>query len=211
MIFHTFLLIFLAEMADKTQLMVMALTNKYKTRTVIVGMCIGIIIISALSVLAGELIANWIPMVLVKVCAALMFLIFGLTNLMPQKAEESSKHFSIRLPIISIALTFLIAELGDKTQLTTVALAANHISDHSSIFLGASCGLILANLVGIIAGKLIFSHLSEDTVKIISSFIFFLFGSLNLFEILIPSIWLICIYSITLIVIAYLTYEKSRA
>ncbi len=102
------------------------------------------------------------------------------------------------------------SELGDKMQLTTVALAANHASKHPSIFLGASLGLILANLLGILAGKLIFSHLREETVKVVSSFIFFLFGSLNLMEVFTPSIWIICVYSIVLIIIAYMTYEKKR-
>lgn len=210
MLFHTFLLIFLAEMADKTQLMVMALANKYKYKTVMVGMCLGIFTISALSVMAGELIANFVPMTLVKVCAALMFLVFGLFNLAPGKEEEGNQNLHFRFPMISIAFTFLVAELGDKTQLTTVALAANHVSEHPSIFLGASLGLILANVLGILAGKLIFSHLREDTVKVVSSFIFFLFGSLNLMEVFTPSLWIICVYSIVLMMIAYMTYEKNR-
>ncbi len=210
MLFHTFLFIFLAEMADKTQLMVMALANKYKYKTIIAGMCIGIFTVSALSVMAGELIANFVPMTLVKVCAALMFLAFGLFNLAPGQEDENHQNLQFRFPMISIAFTFLVAELGDKTQLTTVALSANHASKHPSIFLGASLGLILANLLGILAGKLIFSHLREETVKVVSSFIFFLFGSLNLMEVFTPSIWIICVYSIVLIIIAYMTYEKKR-
>ena len=69
MILHTFLLIFMAEMADKTQLMIMALTNKYKMREVIIGMISGVFMISALSVLAGDLIGTLIPMEMVKLSA----------------------------------------------------------------------------------------------------------------------------------------------
>lgn len=209
MLLHTFLLVFIAEMADKTQLMIMALTNKYNLRNVVIGMISGVFIISGLSVLAGDLIGDLIPMEVVKLCAACMFLMFGITNLKPSK-EEDGKDYNFRFPILSIAFTFILAELGDKTQLATVALAADHMGDHFVIFLGASFGLIMANLFGIFAGKLIFSHFSEDSVKVVSSFIFFLFGSLNVFEVFEGSVWIVCIYSCILIICAYITFMHTR-
>lgn len=209
MMMHTFLLIFLAEMADKTQLMMMALTNKYNVRSVISGMIVGILIISWLSVLAGDLIGDLIPMWVVELCAAIMFLWFGLSNLRVRD-EESGKDLNFHFPILSIAFTFIVAELGDKTQLTTVAMAADHMGEHIPIFLGASLGLIMANLFGVFAGKLIFQHFSEDSVKVVSSFIFFLFGSINLFELIPANLPIICIYSIVLMIAAYLCFQRSR-
>lgn len=210
MFVHTFMFVFLAEMADKTQLMVMALTNRYRIKTVVAGMVLGILLISGVSVLAGDLIGDWIPIVLIKLVAAAMFLIFGLLNLRCTDTEEEGRHFTMRIPILSIALTFVTAELGDKTQLATVALAADHMGEHLHIFLGASAGLILANILGIFAGRMIFSHLHEDTVKIGSSFIFFLFGSLTLFEAVPASNLILVLYSIMLITIAYILYTRSR-
>ncbi len=209
MLLHTFLLVFLAEMADKTQLMMMALTNKYKTRSVVLGMTLGVIIISALSVLAGDLIGDFIPMSLVKACSASLFLIFGMINLFPQTKEHGA-GFDLRIPTLSIALTFLLAELGDKTQLATVAIAADHMDAHLPIFLGAALGLIMANLLGILAGKLILSKCNEEAVKIISSFIFLLFGSINLFELIPFHTVIVWIYSTVLILIAYACYEISH-
>lgn len=209
MFFHTFLLVFIAEMADKTQLMIMALTNKYRARTVAIGMALGVFIISALSVLAGDVIGDIIPMEVVKVAAAILFLLFGLSNLIYKEENEKSRSVDYRFPIVSIAFTFLLAELGDKTQLTTVAISAHH-SEHIAIFLGASLGLILANILGIFAGKLIFSHLSDSTVKIASSFFFFLFGSLNLFEFIPYSLPIIAIYSSILIILATIIYTRTR-
>ena len=81
MLFHTFLFVFLAEMADKTQLMIMALTNRYSVKTVIAGMILGVFAISGVSVLAGDLIGDLIPMRLIKLAASAMFLFFGLMNL----------------------------------------------------------------------------------------------------------------------------------
>lgn len=210
MLFHTFLFVFLAEMADKTQLMIMALTNRYSVKTVIAGMILGVLAISGVSVLAGDLIGDLIPMRLIKLAACAMFLFFGLMNLRYSAKEEAGHHFALKIPIVSIAFTFVIAELGDKTQLATVALAADHMSEHFPIFLGASLGLIMANILGIFAGKLIFSHLREDTVKVGSSFIFFLFGSLTLFE-AIPGNNLIFIgYSTVLMLCAYAIFTASR-
>lgn len=210
MLFHTFLFVFIAEMADKTQLMMMALTNRYSLKAVIMGMISGVLVISGLSVLAGDFIGELIPMQVVKLIAAIMFLLFGLLNLRVKEEEENGHTSTMRFPIISIAFTFLVAELGDKTQLATVALAADHMEEHFSIFLGASAGLIMANLLGIFAGKLIFSHLSEDTVKVASSFFFFLFGSITLFEAIPASNLIFIIYSFILMSTAYLIYTHSR-
>lgn len=147
---------------------------------------------------------------LIKLAASAMFLFFGLMNLRCSTEEEAGHHVALKIPVISIAFTFVIAELGDKTQLATVALAADHMREHFPIFLGASLGLIMANILGIFAGKLIFSHLREDTVKVGSSFIFFLFGSLTLFE-AVPGNNLIFIgYSTVLMVCAYAIYTFSR-
>lgn len=209
MMIHTFLLIFLAEMADKTQLMIMALTNKYALRSVLSGMVLGVLLISGISVLAGDLIGELIPMWVVEISAAIMFLCFGLSNLRPTN-EESGKNVNFHFPIVSIAFTFILAELGDKTQLATVAMAADHMEDHIPIFIGASLGLIMANLFGVFAGKLIFQHFSEDSVKIVSSFIFFLFGSINLFECIPANFFIICMYSCILILVAYLYFQRSR-
>lgn len=209
MLLHTFLLVFIAEMADKTQLMTMALTNRYPVRFVVMGMIGGVMMISGLSVLAGDMIGDFIPMKVIKVAAAIMFLWFGLSNLRIDK-ETDGKSVNLHFPVLSIALTFMLAELGDKTQLATVALAAHAMEDHMSIFLGASLGLILANIVGIFAGKFIFSHFHEDSVKVVSSFFFFLFGSINLFEILPYQPISFGVYSCILITIAYVVFMKSR-
>ena len=209
MLFHTFILVFLAEMADKTQLMMMALCNRYKTRNVVIGMGLGIFMISALSVCAGDLIGDYIPIKVVKMAAAMMFLGFGLWNLRDGK-EEEGKDVSVRFPVLSIAFTFMLAELGDKTQLATGALAADHMDAHMAVFLGGAFGLFLANLIGIFAGKLIFSHVSQNTVKVGSSYFFLLFGSITLFEAVTVSLPVIVIYSIFLITIAYLIYVHAR-
>ncbi len=209
MFLHTFLFVFFAEMADKTQFMMMALANRYTLRQIFSGMIIGIILISGLSVLTGNLIGDIIPIKWIKLVASIMFLIFGFLNLTKQQQEETNHIMSFKLPVFSIASTFILAELGDKTQLATVALAADHMQSHTAIFLGASLGLIMANLFGITAGKLLFKFLSEQTMKIGSSFIFFLFGSLTLFETIPANNTIYISYSCILMLFAYIIHHHS--
>ena len=91
-----------------------------------------------------------------------------------------------------------------------MAFAADHMEHHLAVFLGASLGLIAANLIGIFAGKLLLSHINEDVVKVVSSFIFFGFGSLNIFEVFGADTLIIWIYSTVLISLAYIYYTRSR-
>lgn len=209
MFLHTFLLILIAEMADKTQLMMMALTTRYRIHTVTFGMILGVLAISGLSVLAGDLIGDVIPMPIIQTIASLLFLIFGLTSLKADHDHQEKTRKIARFPLISIAFTFLFAELGDKTQLATVAIAAHH-PQHITIFLAASLGLIIANLLGIFAGKFIFKYFSEATVKVISAGFFLLFGSMNLFQIIPYSLPIIIAYSTLLMFLAYIIFKKSH-
>lgn len=210
MFIHTFLFVFLAEMADKTQLMIMALANKYRMKTIILGMIIGVVIISGFSVICGDFIGSLIPIWAVKLCGAFLFIFFGFHTLL--KKDDSSNHHSkqYRFPILSIAFTFLLAELGDKTQLATVALAADHTTLQLQVFLGSALGLIMANIVGIFAGKFIFSHISDSTIRIGSAFIFLFFGSINIFEVFPYHPITIFGYSCILILSAYMLYQRTH-
>lgn len=210
MLLQTLLFIFLAEIADKTQLMMIALTNRYRIKTVVCGMILGVLLISGFSVLAGNIIGEYIPMDLIKCIAGILFLLFGFLNLRYSDKKEKGTPCPIPFPIVSISFTFMLAELGDKTQLASVALAADHMNDHIAIFIGASLGLILANMLGMFAGKLVFAHIKEDSVKVVASFFFFLFGSITLFEALpVPPLFLI-VYSCIVILCAYSIFTTSR-
>jgi len=77
-------------------------------------------------------------------------------------------------PLQIVTTTFtsiLLAELGDKTQLTTLAIAAE--SDHSlEVFLGAAIALMLTSLLGVIAGKWLAQHLSPELMDTLSGLCF---------------------------------------
>lgn len=79
--FKVFLTEFIAEMGDKTQLMLIALTSKYKLRDIIFGTAAAILVLNGLAVLAGGLVSEFIPGWLIKIIAALAFLYFAASTL----------------------------------------------------------------------------------------------------------------------------------
>ena len=85
-----FLTEFIAEMGDKTQLMLIALTSKYKLRDIILGTAAAILVLNGLAVLAGGFVSEFIPDWLIKVIAAFAFLYFAASTIAGDDEEEES-------------------------------------------------------------------------------------------------------------------------
>ena len=156
--FKVFLTEFIAEMGDKTQLMLIALTSKYKLRDIILGTAAAILVLNGLAVLAGGLVSEFIPAWLIKVIAALAFLYFAASTLAGSNDEEDegSGRSGIRFAPLAVFCTFFVAELGDKTQLTAITFGANEgMSSALIVWLGCSLGLFLADILGMLVGYLL--------------------------------------------------------
>ena len=83
--------------------------------------------------------------------------------------------------LISSFITIFIAELGDKTQLATLTLSGNS-SKPWAVFLGSATALILATLIGVLAGGSISTFIPEIYLKIIASITFFIIGSRLIYD-----------------------------
>ena len=83
-----FLTEFIAEMGDKTQLMLIALTSKYKLRDIIFGTAAAILVLNGIAVLAGGLVSEVVPDWLIKTIAALAFLYFAASTVAGDDGEE---------------------------------------------------------------------------------------------------------------------------
>ena len=90
--FKVFFTEFIAEMGDKTQLMLIALTSKYKLRDIILGTAAAILVLNGLAVLAGGLVSEFIPDWLIKMIAALAFLYFAASTLAGDDDEEEEEE-----------------------------------------------------------------------------------------------------------------------
>ncbi|MFR6132921.1 MAG: TMEM165/GDT1 family protein [Fusicatenibacter saccharivorans] len=86
-----FLTEFIAEMGDKTQLMLIALTSKYKLKDIILGTAAAILVLNGMAVLAGGLVSEFIPDWLIKTIAALAFLYFAASTIAGDDDEEEEE------------------------------------------------------------------------------------------------------------------------
>lgn len=176
---------FIAEMGDKTQLMLIALTSKYKLRDIIFGTAAAILVLNGLAVLAGGLVSEFIPDWLIKTIAALAFLYFAASTIAgeEEEEEEGSGKSKIKFAPLAVCCTFFIAELGDKTQLTAITFGANEgMSAALVVWIGCSLGLFAADILGMLVGYLLKSKTPDGLLNTLAFAIFSIFGVFTLYQ-----------------------------
>ena len=159
---------FIAEMGDKTQLMLIALTSKYKLKDIIMGTAAAILVLNGLAVLAGGLVSEFIPEWLIKIIAAFAFLYFAASTLTgdDDEEEEEGGKSKIKFAPLAVFCTFFVAELGDKTQLTAITFGANEgMGAAFIVWIGCSLGLFLADILGMLVGYLLKSKTPEGLLE----------------------------------------------
>jgi putative Ca2+/H+ antiporter (TMEM165/GDT1 family) len=181
--FQILITMFLAELGDKTQLLMVAMTSKYKLRDIILGAGIAILVLNGLAVGLGSFISTLIPGWLIKIAAGLAFFYFAWSMLAGEEDEEEGDAKEAAHPVLAVFGTFFLAELGDKTQLTAIAFAANEGLHHAVlVWLACSAGLFAADLVGMLLGHLLKSKLPEGFLDKLALAIFAVFGFVTLGE-----------------------------
>ena len=176
---------FIAEMGDKTQLMLIALTSKYKLRDIILGTGAAILLLNGLAVLAGGLFSAFIPKWLIKTIAALAFLYFAATTIAGDDDDEEEEGGKTKIEFAPLAVfcTFFVAELGDKTQLTAIAFGANEgMGSALIVWIGCSLGLFAADILGMLVGYLLKSKTPEGLLNTLAFVIFAIFGVYTLYQ-----------------------------
>ena len=170
---------FIAEMGDKTQLMLVAMTSKFKLKDILLGTGVAILVLNGLAVLAGGLVSTVVPTCLI---AGAAFLFFAATTLKGDDDEEENvKDRKIKFAPLSVFCTFFVAELGDKTQLTAITFGANEgLSAAVVVWLACSLGLFAADVIGLLIGYLLKSKAPEGILNTVAFFIFSIFGILTL-------------------------------
>jgi putative Ca2+/H+ antiporter (TMEM165/GDT1 family) len=175
---------FIAEMGDKTQLMMIAMTSRFKVRDIILGAGIAILVLNGLAVGVGALVSSLIPPYLIKLAAALAYFYFAWSSLKADDEEEEGlSDKNNKAPILAVFGTFFLAELGDKTQLTAITFAANEgLSNAILVWLACSIGLFAADVIGMLVGYLLKSKMPEGFLNTLAFIIFAVFGVLTMKE-----------------------------
>ena len=176
-------LLFVAELGDKTQLMAMSLAHRYRALPVIVGSFAAFFVLNVLAVLLGGGLATLVPRPLLLAVAALLFLAFAWQSWRDGGDEEEAEMSRGRRfgAVVTSFLLIFLAELGDKTQLAMVALAARGEAP-LAVFLGGTAALWLVALLGIIFGRTLLTRIPARVVHRSAALLFGLFGLLALAE-----------------------------
>ena len=168
-------MVFLAELGDKTQLVALSLATRFNARVVLSGVLVATLCVHLISVGLGGAAGNLLPTDWIRFIAGLAFLVFGLWTLRGDElCDDAGACRKARSPFWVVAITFFLAELGDKTMLSTVTLAAER--PWLWVWLGSSLGMVVSDGLAILVGQIMGAKLPERLVKMIAACIFFAFG-----------------------------------
>ncbi len=179
----TFVLVFLAEFGDKTQLTALALSVRYPWKKAFVGIAAAFAVLNLVAVLIGKLLYSLLPFFWIQLVSGLLFLFFGITTLMARpdgdgKGDDGGRPHG---PVFTAFSMIFFAELGDKTQLATTSLAARYDAP-LTVFCGSTLALWLVSLVGIFLGKQVSRFLPLFYVHRAAGCLFLLFGAIILYR-----------------------------
>lgn len=172
----------LAEIGDKTQLLAFLLATRFKKPVPIIA---GILVATILNhALAGAL-GAWITAVLspevLRWILSLSFLGMAVWTMIPDKIEEEEMQVARKFGVFGATLiTFFLAEMGDKTQITTVAMAA-HYPDPVLVVIGTTLGMLIADVPAVFIGDRFAARIPMKLVHGIAAAMFAVMGLATLF------------------------------
>ena len=174
-------LVFLAELGDKTQLVALMLATRFKAGIVLAGVFVATLLVHAFSVVLGDLAGKLVPHGWILLLSGLAFIAFAIWTWRGDRLDdEDQKIRRITSPFMIVTVTFFLAELGDKTMLTTVTLATQY--SIVQVWLGSTLGMVLSDALAIWVGQALGKRLPERAVKIGAAAIFLAFGLFSLYQ-----------------------------
>ena len=166
----------LAEIGDKTQLLALVLAARFRRpMPIILGILVATLLNHALAGAAGAWIANVVGPTAMRWILGLSFIAMAIWTMVPDKYEEEQQR-AARFGVFGTTLVaFFLVEMGDKTQIATVALAAKYAS-LAGVVAGTTFGMMLANVPAVLLGEVAAKKLPMQVVHRIAAAIFFVLG-----------------------------------
>lgn len=172
----------LAEIGDKTQLLAFLLATRFKKPLpIIAGILLATILNHAMAGALGAWITATLSPDILRWILGLSFLGMAVWTLIPDKIEQEEMRAAKRFGVFGATLiTFFLAEMGDKTQIATVAMAA-HYPDPALVVLGTTLGMLIADVPAIFIGDRFAARIPMKLVHGIAAMMFTLMGLATLF------------------------------
>jgi putative Ca2+/H+ antiporter (TMEM165/GDT1 family) len=172
---NSFFLVFASEMGDKTQLLALVLVMRYrKPWTIFFGVFVATLLNHALASWAGGWIGSLVSPTILKWSLAFIFFAFAFWILIPDEEGEITGDGRFG-PFLTTLVAFFIAEMGDKTQLATIALGAKY-ANTLLVTLGTTLGMMGSNALAIFLGDKLLKRIPMRSVRIFSCVLFLFFG-----------------------------------
>ena len=174
----------LAEIGDKTQLLAFILAARFKKPLpIIAGILCATLVNHGLAGALGAWITSVVSPDVMRWVLGLSFVGMAVWTMIPDKIEEEETQVARRLGVFGATLiTFFLAEMGDKTQLATVALAA-HYGAPVIVIAGTTLGMLIADVPAVFVGSRFAARIPMKLVHSIAAGIFLLMGLLTLFKV----------------------------
>jgi len=174
----TFLLILVGEFGDKTQLTVISLSCNHKAKDVFIGAMLAFLLVTCVSAVLGGPLLALLPVTVVRVGAGVVFIIFGIVPLIPRKEKEVNDQKTRKFTLFSCFSMVALMELGDKTQLITMTMAAQN--PPLMVFAGAMLAFALLTGGAVLVGSKFASAIPAKWLKIGTSILFIVLGILSI-------------------------------
>ncbi|TRW78420.1 TMEM165/GDT1 family protein [Mycolicibacterium sp. 018/SC-01/001] len=201
----SFAVIFVAELGDKSQLMAMMFALRYRWWVVLSAILAATTAVHVLSVAIGHYLGAALPTHLLGLIAGAMFVFFGLwtlrgDSLTDQDASRAQRATAPAFFVVTSA--FMLAELGDKTMLATITLAADN--NWLGVWIGSTIGMVAADALAILVGAVAGKHLPERLIQLVAAALFGVFGIFMVIDNLRPTLPVAVVIAIAVAIVAVL-------
>lgn len=172
----------LAEIGDKTQLLAFILAARFKKPVpIILGILVATLINHGLAGALGAWITSAVTPEILRWVLGLSFIGMAIWTMIPDKIEEEETKVAQKFGVFGATLiTFFLAEMGDKTQIATVAMAA-HYAAPLIVVIGTTLGMLIADVPAVLVGDKLANKIPMKLVHSIAATIFAILGIATLF------------------------------
>lgn len=171
----------LAEIGDKTQLLAFILAARFKKPVpIILGILLATVVNHGLAGALGAWVTSVLSPQVLRWVLGLSFIGMAIWTLIPDEIEEEETQIASRLGVFGATLvTFFLAEMGDKTQVATVAMAA-HYAQPLMVVIGTTLGMLIADVPAVFVGDKLSARIPMKLVHTIAAGIFAVLGIVTL-------------------------------